>query len=128
MDRRFAEMGLTAQQAGLLVRAAVEPTSPSRLTELLGTDAAGMTRLLDTLERKGLVRRGQHPSDRRAVMIELTPAGHALAPRLRPIIAKVTAQMFAGFTAAEISRIDDALGRMLRNLDVRPPRRPRSSR
>ena len=55
LERRLAPHGLTAQQAALLINAARGETSPKRLAPLLGTDTAGMTRLLDRLEAKGLV-------------------------------------------------------------------------
>ena len=119
LDRRLAELDLTAQQAGLLLIVADHPTRPSQLSEPLGTDPAGMTRLLDTLERKGLARRAQHPSDRRSVVIELTPQGRALVPRVVPVVAKAIAQLFAGFSGAEITRVEDALARLLANLEPR---------
>src|SRR5438105_9995913 len=72
LDRRLAAFGLTAQQAAVLLGARKQPSSPSQLAETLGTDTAGMTRLLDRLEAKGLVRRRRHDQDRRAVLVELT--------------------------------------------------------
>jgi DNA-binding MarR family transcriptional regulator len=49
--------------------------TPGRLArDLLLTPAAATARI-DRLERKGFVRRTPHPTDRRAVRLELTPAG-----------------------------------------------------
>jgi DNA-binding MarR family transcriptional regulator len=53
LERSLAPMDVTAQQAALLLRLRSE-ASPNRLAAALGTDTAGMTRLLDRLEDKGL--------------------------------------------------------------------------
>jgi DNA-binding MarR family transcriptional regulator len=41
----------------------------------LGIASASVTALLDRLELAGLTRRERHPSDRRSVLVVLTPAG-----------------------------------------------------
>jgi DNA-binding MarR family transcriptional regulator len=116
VERRLAPLGLTAQQAALLLHAARESRTPSQLKQHLGTDTAGMTRLLDRLVEKGLLRRGRHPGDRRSVIIELTADGQALVPRLPPIFGRVNKQLFHGFTAAEITLMTAMLTRMSANL------------
>ena len=116
LDRQFAPLGLTAQQAGLLVRSAPGPLSPNELAPLLGTDTAGMTRLLDRLEAKGLVLRARHPQDRRSIVITLTGAGLSLVPRLPPVFGRVSASLFAGFTDDEVHQVTGMLQRMLDNL------------
>ena len=116
LDRRFAQFGVTTQQAALLIHAAGQPTSPSKLTETLGTDTAGMTRLLDRLEAKGLLRRQRHTDDRRAIVIEVTDEGRALLPLLPPVFGQVNTQLFTGFTADEIEHLTAMWQRMLANL------------
>lgn len=116
LDRQLAPFGLTAQQAGVLLRSAPQPASPKQLAPLLGTDTAGMTRLLDRLEAKGLVRRERHPQDRRSIVIGLTDDGKALLPRLPPIFGRVTTRLFAGFTGDETQQVAELLRRMLDNL------------
>src|ERR1700752_1743183 len=56
--------------------------SQNDLAAAVGIEGPTLTRHLDALERQGLVRRRQDPSDRRAVVVELTPAGHAAHARL----------------------------------------------
>jgi DNA-binding MarR family transcriptional regulator len=82
MDGVLRPFGLTVGSFTLLTIVAgdsspVTPTdiarrSPTRVT------TATVTGLLDTCERKGLVRRSPHPSDKRRVLVHLTPAGRAL--------------------------------------------------
>jgi DNA-binding MarR family transcriptional regulator len=45
----------------------------SDLKTELGVTATNITALVDALEKDGLVTRRQHPSDRRATIIEITP-------------------------------------------------------
>jgi DNA-binding MarR family transcriptional regulator len=115
-ERLLAPLGLTAQQAALLLHASREPRTPSQLMAVLGTDTAGMTKLLDRLEAKGLLARRPHPADRRAVLIELTGPGRALVPRLPPVFGRLTSQLLAGFSDEEIGQLTGMLRRMLGNL------------
>ncbi len=48
------------------------------LAEHLDVTPRNITALVDGLEREGLVARERHPSDRRATVIHLTPAGVAV--------------------------------------------------
>jgi DNA-binding MarR family transcriptional regulator len=116
LDREFAPMELTTQQAAVLVRVAQGLTSPSKLKATLGTDNAGMTRLLDRLEAKGLLTRGQHPQDRRAIVIELTEQARALLPRLAPVFRGVNARLSQGLDEQEVGQVTATLQQMLANL------------
>jgi DNA-binding MarR family transcriptional regulator len=115
LERALAPYAVTAQQAALLLRLRTE-TSPSRLAAALGTDTAGMTRLVDRLEDKDLVRRVRESSDRRSVRVELTDAGAALAPQLAPAFGMVTGRLFDGFSSADLQTLTLMLERMLGNL------------
>jgi DNA-binding MarR family transcriptional regulator len=75
---------------GLRLLQALHCNGPAKMVTLaegLGLSARNMTALADALEAEGLVRRTAHPTDRRAILLELTPTGLAaadesLAPRL----------------------------------------------
>jgi DNA-binding MarR family transcriptional regulator len=51
----------------------------SRLGDRLQVHPTSVTNVVDRLEAQSLVRRSPHPSDRRATLAELTPAGRELA-------------------------------------------------
>jgi DNA-binding MarR family transcriptional regulator len=116
LERQLAPFDITAQQAALLLHAARQQSSPSQLMTVLGTDTAGMTKLLDRLEAKGLIERRPNPGDRRSVLIALTKDGQALAPRLGPVFGRVTRQLFSGFSPDEIGVLISMLQRMRGNL------------
>jgi DNA-binding MarR family transcriptional regulator len=116
LDRRLAPLGVTTQQAALLHNAASGGASPGQLMEAVGTDTAGVSKLLDRLEVKGLIERRPNPSDRRSVMIELTERGLALVPELTPVFSQVARQLFDGFSDDEVANLTSSLRRMGENL------------
>lgn len=102
LDQRCAPLGLTSQQAGLLIYVFAGLTSGRQLAEALGTDSAGVTRLLDRLEAKGYLERSPDRSDRRANAIALTEAGRDLIPELPGLFEDVAAAMLRGVDAARV--------------------------
>jgi len=116
LDRRFTDHGITSQQAALLMlsRLLKEP-SPVRMAARLGTDAAGMTRLLDRLEAKGLIVRRTSADDRRSVVIELGPRCKNLLPRLVPEFKTVNRGLLDGFSESEARQLRSMLVRLLGN-------------
>jgi DNA-binding MarR family transcriptional regulator len=80
---RGARPGLTASltlsQYGLLEPLLTQPSGRVReLAARAGITAPTATRILDTLERRGLVNRARASEDRRGVSVRLTHSGHAL--------------------------------------------------
>ena len=80
-----------------------------------GIDAGSMSRLLDRLEAKGIVRRVRVDADRRHVQVELTDKGWALSPQIMPALARVFQQFLAGFSEQEALQLQSLLQRLLAN-------------
>ncbi len=59
---------------------------PGHLAAALGRPPTSFTPILDKVQRKGLIERRQHPSDRRAIKVHLTKKGQALK---EPVAASV---------------------------------------
>ena len=78
-------------------------------------DTGAMTRILDRLEEKGLVRRERGREDRRVVFLRLAPAGKALLPRLMAVGTRVVDAHLAGFGREEIEAFKGYLQRMIDN-------------
>ncbi len=116
LDRRFESHGITSQQAALLLlsRLLKEP-SPIKMAARLGTDAAGMTRLLDRLERKQLIVRRVSPDDRRLVVVELGPRSRHVLPRLIPEFKWAENGLLDGFKKSEVDQLNKMLRRLLQN-------------
>ena len=56
--------------------------NPSQVAESMGLTRGAVSKLLDRLAQKGLVRRRFERSDRRYQVVSLTPAGRKLVPKL----------------------------------------------
>jgi DNA-binding MarR family transcriptional regulator len=91
-------------------------TSASELCKGISYDAGAMTRMLDRLEAKGLVRRTRSPEDRRLVNLELTQAGKAAYPRLREVSMRVLNRSLRGFTQDEAKTLENLLQRLANNV------------
>jgi DNA-binding MarR family transcriptional regulator len=113
-DRRTARFDLTMQQAGLLIHCA-DPMTPAQIAPFLGTDTAGMTRLVDRLESRGLLRRRKNPTDRRSILLEPTPKGAAMIPELRDVFRTTSRELMRGFSASEADTLVTLLGRLSSN-------------
>jgi DNA-binding MarR family transcriptional regulator len=78
----LARWGLVRGEFDVLatLRRSGEPhrLNPKVLSERLMLSSAAMTNRLDQLEKRGLIKRTADPTDRRALLIELTPAGRKL--------------------------------------------------
>src|SRR5690242_2824561 len=112
LDQRFGELGLTSQQAGVLLHVSGGTTSPRKLADLLGTDTAGMTRLVDRLVEKGYLDRLPAADDRRTITVSLTSAGRKILPAIKPIFDEVAATITAGIPAEVLPDVLKALEAM----------------
>jgi DNA-binding MarR family transcriptional regulator len=85
----------------------------------LGVSPRNMTAMVDAMEDAQLVVRRPHPTDRRATLVELSPAGvreaeQALEPRLDAM-----AELFEDFSPAEQQAFVDVLVRLGRAIQDR---------
>ena len=83
--------GLTPMQFAALAKLyEVGATSQNRLGRLAAMDAATVKGVIDRLVARGLARPLHDPEDKRRRLLELTPAGVALAERAIPVAAEIT--------------------------------------
>jgi len=115
-QRAVAELGVTSQQASILFMVATgKCTLAAELAREYGIDASAVTRLVDRLEKRGLLQRVRSSEDRRAVHLALTPEGLAIAARMPAIFRSVTQHLSAGFTPEEVGFLKSMLRRILAN-------------
>lgn len=92
LHKRFQELNreefrpydLSTPQYAILFHATVEGVPLSHICQEMVADNSNLTRLVDRLEARGLVRRAPDPRDRRVTLVQLTPEGKALIDELRP--------------------------------------------
>src|SRR6202012_3266020 len=115
-QRSMAELGITSQQGSILFMVASgKCLLAAELAREYGIDASAVTRLVDRLEKRGLLTRVRSNEDRRVVHLALTPEGQAIAERMPPIFTTVTDQLTSGFTPEEIGFLKSMLRRILVN-------------
>lgn len=110
------ERGIThSQHLVLLVlrysEAAEESVKPTDLSFLLGLERHTLTSLVDSLERKKLVKRAPSTGDRRVIHLKLTPAGRRLAAEIQPLSMDRIAT-FPSCTEQELSMVFTFLERL----------------
>lgn len=116
MDRELAPYEISAAQLIVLSTiAAGEADSASALCKGISYDPGAMTRMIDRLAQKGLLRRRPHPEDRRTMNVELTPAGVELFPKLVAAKEAVVLRFFSGFNRKDMDSLERLLNRMLGN-------------
>jgi DNA-binding MarR family transcriptional regulator len=116
-DPELAALELSAAQFIVIATLALAetPKSASDLCKGISYDAGAMTRMIDRLEGKGLIRRNRRPDDRRVVYIELTEEGTRAFPRMKVLSMGVVNRFLRGFSQAEARQLEEFLSRMLEN-------------
>lgn len=86
------------------------------LSTLLLRSPANITGLVDSLVRRGLVKRSPHPEDRRVKLAVLLPAGKALLDDLFPRYHCMTRRLVADLSQAELRQLTELLGKLRRSI------------
>lgn len=104
-----------------LVHIARAPTPPRQkdLAASMSLDGSSVVRLLDNLERTGLIQRREGEQDRRAKIITLTPRGRAIADRIEAVAKRIRSDALAGISDREIDTTVRVLLHVCRVLETR---------
>lgn len=92
------------------------PMAPGELARILNYNPGALTRLLDKLEQARYLQRVPDPNDRRALRLELTPAGRAVNTRMLACGDAAAERVFADITRAERRELHGLLVRVLEHL------------
>ena len=110
IDRRLRREGLLSlADYGVLITLVTEPTLGLRMSELgvrRMLTPSGITRVVDRLEKGGLVRREPDPSDGRAAMAVLTRPGLEALRRAQSVHHAAVRELYLGsLTARELKQL-----------------------
>jgi DNA-binding MarR family transcriptional regulator len=102
--------------------AAVVDAAPGRvrmgdLSSALGVTARNITTIVDALEREGLLVRKPDPTDRRAILLELTAKGHAHVEHIQAFQRDLAERVFAPLNHHERSALYTLLSRLTNHLE-----------
>ncbi len=87
------------------------PTEQRDLVEATGSDKAGIMRVVDDLERKGLAVRKSVPGDRRVRAVEITPKGVELFDAAHVAAKPLAKRLVAVLEPGEAEQLTDLLTR-----------------
>jgi DNA-binding MarR family transcriptional regulator len=96
-----------------------EPVGMSEIGETLGMSPRNMTVLVDGLAKEGLVRRIDHPHDRRIKLVELTAAGKQVAEKELGPARSTAATLFNDLSAKERTELLQLLDKVAEALRAR---------
>ena len=123
VDREFlrceelASLEVTAAQFAILknvLKGSAE--SACELCKQMDYDRGAMSRMIDRLETKGLIRRVPLAHTRRSVALEVTAAGKAAFPLMEGCLDGVVARLLNGIPKAQVREMEQVLKRMLANV------------
>lgn len=125
--RRFAQARLHAAGIDItidqwLVLKTIKESSDITLQQVgvaVFKDFASITRIVQLLERKGLLRRRPHPTDGRRSELALTSAGESVIRTVEPIAQANRRQALDGIDAEEVARLRAVLKRITGNCEAR---------
>jgi MarR family transcriptional regulator for hemolysin len=118
VDAELCALGLTEAtwRPLVYVRRLGDGVRQKELATALAIEGPSLVRLLDNLERRGLIERREDETDRRARGIHLTRAGRDLAVRAAKVGGEIQARLLASVPVAELEacrRVFDAIERGL---------------
>ncbi|SEK96084.1 transcriptional regulator, MarR family [Bosea lupini] len=117
VDERARDMGLTLSRARLLMQLAkADGPIQSDLAGLLDIEQPTLVRLLDGLERTGMIERRAAEGDRRARRVFLTPVARAQAEDILAFLTDLRADVLDGIDREELEVALRVLSRMSRNI------------
>jgi len=109
--------GLSAGQELLVMRLFDgPPQSQADLTRWLGVEPPTTAKMLARMEKAGLVQRVRSDTDRRLMLVSLTPAGRALHERVSTVWDDLERATTAGLSDSEVQELERLMRRMIANL------------
>jgi len=104
---------LTLTQVSVLRHLRSGPQTAGRLAELAGLSATSVSRLVDRLEKRGLVSRKRDAEDRRIVEVQLEPAGERLLGEAKVFRGSDLHHAVEAMSADERRRLTASLTRLV---------------
>jgi DNA-binding MarR family transcriptional regulator len=107
LERTTAELGITQAEAHVLAHVArAGPTPITTLHREFGHKRSTLTNVVDRLERRQLVRREPHATDRRSLVIHLTPSGEPVAQHVTHVLDTLEREVRGSVGARDIKGAD----------------------
>ena len=129
----LAELGVTQRGYCILSKALDGDKTQGELAEMAALDKTTMVVTVDELERAGLAERRPSATDRRARIVEVTPAGEKVVAKASKVVAGIYDDVLGALPARQRAAFVDALvglvtGRLSTPVENERPVRRRAPR
>jgi DNA-binding MarR family transcriptional regulator len=122
LDRRhksaIGDLSLSGWQALAVIDGAGEPLPPKVIGERLLLTSGSITSLLDTLERRGFVRREPHPDARRKLLVNITDEARKLVDLMLAQVHATSIDAMAGISEADREHLIQTLAKLRANAEA----------
>lgn len=113
------ELGISMAELNALSHAADnESLTPKKLSELMDLTTGSMTTMIDRLERAGLMVRRPHPTDRRSILLALTPGGRQGIKWVNGLYLEAVATAFESSPRSDLGGQMEFLAALVKSLDA----------
>ncbi|MDU0204237.1 MULTISPECIES: MarR family transcriptional regulator [Paenibacillus] len=120
LGSQFQPYDMTTEQWVVLHRLACEDGITQKLLATRAEkDQTNITRILDQLERKGMIERRANEQDRRSFLTFITEQGRAMNDILTPIEQKVIASLLSSFTEEQAALLKSLLIQITQEANAR---------
>lgn len=114
----FKPYDITPEQAGVIRRLGEqEGISQKDLSIRMSKDQTNITRLLDQLERKGLVRREPNIKDRRSFLTYLTNKGKEINMKIIPVEIEIMDVALRGISRERKALLKETIDEIIENIN-----------
>lgn len=107
--RAFGPEGLTDHKFIVLVVLSANDPKPSIASQLAlhaGVTRASMTKVLDSLERSGRIKRVRNAQDRRTILVQLTPRGRSVISEAAARYVRIAADLVRPLDPSDVAAFD----------------------
>jgi len=119
--RRLRDHGLTIGRWQVLnVLATYDGSRIGTIADLSGGEQPAVSRVIDQMERDGLVKRRPYLNDSRAVEVWITKPGRTTYEKLMPEAQAFVQRMLRTFSDAESTQMNSLLERLFSDLQEEP--------
>jgi MarR family transcriptional regulator for hemolysin len=116
LDRRFLKLGVTMQEASVLLRCVeARRVTAGQLAVALGRDKSKVTRFVDRLEASRLLTRDIDRRDRRFSVLKPTAKAKRIARDVASVFDNIRKELFVGILENDVRRLGRVLPQLHKN-------------
>ncbi|WP_337841403.1 MarR family transcriptional regulator [Rheinheimera sp.] len=98
----------------------LDPATPQLIAQQSGRDKAQVTRLLQDMEKQGLIEKQPHPHDKRSVCLVLTKRAATLCAEAALLVSQLDRQLSSQLSVDEQQQLHQLLQKLAQGLSPPP--------